>query len=196
MKLKPADLRLLRAPLMFFLIAVLISLIWWVGTWQYVRALENEQNAAQRSLGAARAQLENARTQRKYFGENQAMYGELKNKGLFDQQKRLDWIELVTQLRDRHQIFSVDYSIAAQKSFTDAVANLPVLASKIDLKISLLHEQDLLNFLAEFQQRAPGIFLLDACRLHRDADAANATAIPNIEANCTMQWITLKENGA
>ena len=196
MKLKPADLRLLRAPLMFFLIAVLISLIWWVGTWQYARALENEQNAAQRSLGAARAQLENARTHRKYFGENQAMYGELKNKGLFDQQKRLDWIELVTQLRDRHQIFSVDYSIAAQKSFTDAVANLPVLASKIDLKISLLHEQDLLNFLAEFQQRAPGIFLLDACRLHRDADAANATAIPNIDANCTMQWITLKENGA
>lgn len=196
MKLKPDDLQLLRGPLLFLLAAVLISLVWWVGTWQYLRVVEGEQDAMRRSLGAARAQLENAHTQQKYFGDNQATYAELKSKGLFDKQKRLEWIELITQLRDRRQIFSIDYNISAQKPFVGMVANLPALTSKIDLKIALLHEQDLLNFLKDFQQQAPGVFLLDFCSLQRSGDVDRAEVAPNIEANCTLQWLTLKENGA
>ncbi len=196
MKLKSDDLQLLRNPLLFLLAALLISLVWWMGSWQYLRVVKGEQDAVRRSLGAARAQLENARTQRKYFGDNQATYAELKSKGLLDKQKRLEWIELIAQLRDRHQIYSIDYNVSAQKPFAGMNANLPVLTSKIDLKFALLHEQDLLSFLKDFQQLAPGVFLLDSCSLQRDGDANGVGAAPNIEANCTMQWVTLKEKGA
>lgn len=195
MKLKSDELKLLRTPLLFLLAALLISLGWWVGTWQYLRVVEGEQDATRRSLGAARAQLENARTQQKYFGDNLATYTDLVTKGLFDKQKRLEWIELIAQLRDRHQIYSIDYNISAQKPLEGMVANLPVFASKIDLKLTLLHEQDLVNFLNDFQQQAPGVFLLDSCSIQRDGDTIEAKLAPNIEANCTMQWVTLKETG-
>ena len=195
MKLKSDELRLLRTPLLFLLAALLISLGWWVGTWQYLRVVEGEQDATRRSLGAARAQLENARTQQKYFGDNLATYTDLVTKGLFDKQKRLEWIELIAQLRDRHQIYSIDYNISAQKPLEGMVANLPVFASKIDLKLTLLHEQDLVNFLNDFQQQAPGVFLLDSCSIQRNGDTIEVKLAPNIEANCTMQWVTLKETG-
>lgn len=192
-KIKPDDVAMLRGALLFLLAALTISAAAWVGSWQYRRMAEGEQEAAARRLGAARAQLENARLQQRYFADNQATYGELAAKGLFGDEKRLDWIETINRLRDRHRIFSIDYDISAQQLFPTQVANVAAYASKIDLKFALLHEQDLLGFLSDFKKDAPGLFVLDSCALKRDLFGEAKAKEPNLAGSCTMQWITVKE---
>jgi hypothetical protein len=193
MKFSKTDLNLLRAPFLLLVVAVVLSVAWIVGTYQYRRAMEDAHASAQRGLSAARSQLENAKTQKKYFQENVKTYDELAAKGLFGAERRLDWIERINRLREKHQIFSVDYDIAAQKPFEATAVNVAAQASKIDMKIAVLHEQDLLDFLADLKRESPGIFLLDSCAMKRiDAGIADALK-PNLTAYCTLQWITVKE---
>ena len=193
MKIKPDDFSLLRGALLFLLAATIISLAGWVGSWQYRKMAESEQDAAQRSLSAARAQLANARSQQQFFSENRSTYAELAAKGLFSEEKRLDWIEAVHKLRDRHRIFNIEYELAPQQRFANEATNVAAFVSKIDLKFALLHEQDLLDFLADFKKEAPGIFVLDSCALSRETSAEPKAKEPNLSGKCTMQWITVKE---
>lgn len=193
MKIKPDDFSLLRGALLFLLAAAIISLGGWVGSWQYRKMAESEQDAAQRSLSAARAQLANARSQQQFFAENRSIYAELAAKGLFADEKRLDWIEAVNKLRDRHRIFNIEYELAPQQRFANEITYVAAFASKIDLKFALLHEQDLLDFLADFKKEAPGTFVLDSCALSRSVKGEPKPNEPNLSGNCTMQWITVKE---
>lgn len=193
MKIKPDDLSLLRGALLFLLAATIISLAGWVGSWQYRKMAESEQDAAQRSLSAARAQLANARSQQQFFFENRSTYAELAAKGLFGIEKRLDWIEVISKLRDRHQIFSIDYELSPQQRIANPSVNVAAFASRIDLKFALFHEQDLLDFLNAFKKEAPGIFVLDSCALSRRTYGEPKAKEPNLSGNCTMQWITVKE---
>ena len=193
MKIKPDDLSLLRGALLFLLAATIISLAGWVGSWQYRKMVESEQDAAQRSLTAARAQLANARSQQQFFSENRSTYAELASKGLFGEEKRLDWIEAIHKLRDRHRIFNIEYELAPQQRFANEATNIAAFTSKIDLKFALIHEQDLLDFFADFKKEAPGIFVLDSCALSRSIKGEPKPKEPNLSGNCTMQWITVKE---
>lgn len=192
-KIKPDDVSLLRGAMLFLLAAVIVSLAVWVGSWQYQKMAESEEDSAKRSLGAAQAQLANARAQQQFFAENQTTYAELGAKGLFSEEKRLDWIEAVHRLRDRHHIFNIDYELSAQQKMTTAVNNVAAYASKIDLKFSLLHEQDLLDFLGDFKREVPGIFVLDSCTLSRASIGSREAKEPHLAGICTMQWVTVKE---
>jgi hypothetical protein len=195
MKFSKTDLNLLRAPFLFLVAACVLATAWIVGTYQYHHAVEDADASAQRSMGAARTQLENARTQQKDFQENVKTYEELTAKGLFGAERRLDWIERINQLREKHQIFSIDYDVAPQSPFTGQTMSVAANASKIDMKFAVLHEQDLLDFLAELKRDAPGIFLLDSCALKREGTTATVSNAfsPNLSAYCTLQWITVKE---
>jgi hypothetical protein len=192
-KINPDDFSLLRGALLFLLAAAIVSLAGWVGSWQYRKMAESEQDAAQRSLSAARAQLANAHSQQQFFAENQSTYAELAAKGLFSDEKRLDWIEAVHKLRDRYRIFNIDYELSPQQRMATPATNVAAFASKIDLKFALLHEQDLLDFLHDFKKEAPGIFVLDSCALSRETYVEPKAKEPNLSGNCTLQWITVKE---
>jgi hypothetical protein len=192
-KINPDDVSLLRGATLFLLASVIVSLAIWVGSWQYRQMAESEEDSAKRSLGAARAQLANARAQQQFFMENQTTYAELRAKNLFSDEKRLDWIETVHRLRDRHHIFNIDYELSPQERLMTPANNVAAYASKIDLKFSVLHEQDLLDFLSDFKKEVPGIFVLDSCALSRTAIGSRDAKEPNLTGGCTMQWITVKE---
>ena len=193
MKIRPEDFSLLRGSLLFFMIAVILSVAGWVGSWQYQKIVDEEKSAAERSLSAARAQLANARAQRQYFAENQSTYAELANKGLFSEEKRLDWIETIQRLRDRHRIFNIDYTLSAQEPMAPGAANVAAYATKVDLQFGLLHEQDLLDFFADFRNEVPGIFVLNSCALKREGQKVAMATESNLSADCSLQWISVKE---
>ena len=192
-RIKSDDVSILRGALLFLLAAVIVSLALWVGSWQYRKVAQGEEDAAKRSLSAARAQLAHAHAQQQFFAENQSIYAQLGAKGLFSEEKRLDWIETVHRLRDRHHIFNIDYEVSAQKKMVVPANNVAAFSSKVDIKFALLHEQDLLDFLADFKKDAPGIFVLDSCALSREIREPNDALQPNLAGNCTLQWITVKE---
>ena len=65
--------------------------------------------------------------------------------------------------------------------------------SNMTLGLSLLHEGQLLNFIDALSEEAKGMYLLDSCVLTRNDLIRKLKFTPNLEAECTLGWITLNE---
>jgi hypothetical protein len=67
-------------------------------------------------------------------------------------------------------------------------------ASPMRVQLRLLHEGDLLNFLARLEKDAKALVIVRSCKLSplpRQADARQAMA--QLAAECEMQWITTRQ---
>lgn len=195
MKIRKDDMLLLRGPLLALGVAMLVAAALTIGTRQYRLALQREVASAQRNLNAANAQLTNARNQEVHFTRNTQMYQVLVKKGLFAGERRLEWIDAVSALRERHELFNIDYDISSQGALRTPDAPAGALASKVEMRIQALHEHDLINFLNDLKAQAPGVFVLDFCSIKHEVSTSEKLG-PNITAYCTLQWITVKEKNA
>jgi hypothetical protein len=68
----------------------------------------------------------------------------------------------------------------------------PVLATTVDVQAGLVHELDLLRFVDQLREQAPGFFSVAGCSLERvgqgvapEADKANLAGI------CTLRWYSI-----
>ncbi len=192
MKFHPQDFTILRGALITLGLVAFVSLAWVIATRQFQSALSGEKGNAIRTLAAERLQLSNAKQQEAYFSSNTALYQELAKRGLFDAERRLEWIDRVSELRAKHGLFSVEYDVSAQHPLEVATGNVIASASTIDLKVSALHEQAALDFLVDLKASAPGVFVLDSCTMQPVEGLAADTVAARVTAYCTMQWITVK----
>jgi hypothetical protein len=74
-------------------------------------------------------------------------------------------------------------------------ASVDVLASRVKLKARALHEGDLIGFVDGLARTAQGFYPVDRCLVRR-MEAPAETLQPRVEAECTLEWITLKEKRA
>jgi hypothetical protein len=158
---------------------------------------EKRDNAGSaRRVQEARARLDGARRERDSLRESSDVFRTLVDRGLLQNERRLDLVELVNQLRARHQLFSLDYDIAPQRMLDlpgGRVFNaMDVLASRVKLRVRALHEGDVFAFLSALSQTPQGFYPVDRCLLRR-VDNALETLQPHVEADCTLEWITLRE---
>jgi len=71
-----------------------------------------------------------------------------------------------------------------------------VLASRVRLKARALHEGDVLDFVSGLTQSQQGFYPVDHCSLRR-LEVADPDALqPRVEAECTLEWITLRDKTA
>jgi len=108
----------------------------------------------------------------------------------------MDLVELVNLLRARHQLAALDYEIAPQRPLQFAggryFASIDVLASRVKLRARALHEGDLLGFIDDLTRTPQGFYPVDKCVIRR-VEAAADTIQPRVEAECTLEWVTLRE---
>ena len=169
------------------------------GKWHQEREKRARQSAGQ-SLEQARLKLDNARRERDNLRESAEIFGTLVDRGLLQGERRLDMVELVNGLRERFQLFSLDYEVAPQRQLPlpggRVYPAVDVLASRVKLRMRALHEGDVMGFMEGLAASRQGFFLLDRCVLKR-VEAASPTAIaPRVEAECSFEWITLKDKNA
>jgi hypothetical protein len=165
--------------------------------------LEHEKrtrlSAAQR-LEQARARLETARRERDNLRESADIFRTLVDRGILQGERRLDMVELINGLRSRHQLFALDYEIAAQRPLPLAGGRtypaVDVLASRVQLRMRALHEGDVLGFVEGLAASRQGFFPLDRCAMRRLEAATPDALAPRVEAECAFEWITLKDKNA
>lgn len=125
-------------------------------------------------------------------------YQHLVKQNIIGKEKRLDWIESIEKIRTRLKIFSVKYRLDPQKKL-DIKGNdlsgssFDLYRSTMTLDLSLLHEGQLLNFIDILSEEVKGMYMLDSCILTRNDLVRRLKFTPNIEAECTLGWITLNE---
>ena len=168
------------------------------GKWYQDHEKRARQSAGQR-LEQARQRLDNARRERDNLRESADIFGTLVERGLLQGERRLDMVELVNGLRERFQLFSLDYEVAPQRPLAlpggRVYPAVDILASRVKLRMRALHEGDVIAFVDALAQSQQGFYPLDRCNLRR-VDAAAEAVQPRIEADCAFEWITLKEKNA
>ena len=113
--------------------------------------------------------------------------------GFVGMESRLDWVETLRMSSGVLTLPRVSYIIEPQLNAIAPVQSIlagddiSIHVSRLDLEMSLVHELDLLRFVDELQQNAPGLIKVDRCELLWQADPQQAL-IPdvNIGANCTL----------
>lgn len=156
-----------------------------------------EGGQAEKRLREARSRLDGARRERDNLTESAEVFRSLVDRGILQDERRLDLIELVAELRKRHRLLGLEYEIAPQRPLPGPTyASVDVLASRVKLKARALHEGDLLEFIDALARSPRGLYPVERCALKRVDDGNTIAVRVRVEADCTLEWITLREKKA
>ena len=197
MKFSTKDLPRTRGLLIIsVLILVLGAIIAYVSNGVLIEA-QQSKITADREWSEAHRKLERTKSEKEDLQGYYHQYQNLVEQNVIGQERRLDWIEAIEKIRNKLNIFSVKYKLEPQETLnfeTVTTSNsFDLHRSNMTLDFSLLHEGQLLNFLDTLSKEAKGMYLLESCTLTRNDFVRQLRFIPNLQAKCTLGWITLNE---
>jgi hypothetical protein len=128
-------------------------------------------------------------------------FQEMTRKGIIGQEERLNWVEQIARIKAARRLLDVQYEIQPQGAISSAA--LPggaaagpyeIMASTMKLHMQLLHEEDLVGFVADLRQAVHAHLLVRECRIERNpGGGTQAAAQAQLQADCTIDWVTLRE---
>lgn len=167
------------------------------GSQWFVERVQRDNAASARKLQEARSRLDNARRERDNLAQSAEVFRTLVDRGMLQGERRLDMVERVAQLRERFRLHGLDYEIAPQRPLVlaggRAYPSVEVLSSRVKLRIRALHEGDVLGFLEALTEATQGFYPIDRCAMRRIDTGGTGGAQADLEAECSLEWITLKE---
>ena len=183
------------------------------GSYLFWQSEKKADVVSQRNLQELRNRLETVKRERADLQGSEETYKSLIARGAFAPERRLDLIEALAELKKRHKLLGLEYEVAPQRPLKFATgatyAAVGIMASRVHMKIQAYHDGDLVAFLDEFPRIQRGFFPIDNCSIKRVAaaelraqaaageaaqpasDTPSSAASAAIEADCTLEWITL-----
>ena len=196
------------------------------GSYLYLQAEKKNDQQSQRALTDLRGRLTTAMRDREDLRGSEDTYKMLVNRGVFIAEERFDLIEALAALKVRHQLIALTYDVGPQRPLRLATATtytgVDIAATRIKMKIQALHDADLVSFLDEFPRLQRGFFPLERCTIKRNVDApspivsagattgdeaspasiaaaataARSTLLAKLDAECSVEWVTLRAKDA
>lgn len=223
--------RALRLVVIVMLLGVAVSTALVAGSYLYWQFEKSNDQQSVRAQADALNRVANVRREQSDLRDSAQNYQTVTARGVFIPEQRLDLIEAMNKLKDRHNLLELQYDISPQRPLKmvsgNSYAAVDVLASRIKLKVRAYHDGDLVAFLNDFPRIQRGFFPLDRCVMARAVDAEKidgniaqegqntvaaarqrttqlaqplgstpdlATIAPDaLTADCTLEWITLRD---
>ena len=162
---------------------------------------------SQRQLAAAQAErrqnaerLARIAEEEREVSEKLDVYKQLKQLNILGEERRLEWADAITRIRTQRELLDLSYRVDRQKLLKSAAgkpANVDFFASTMRVQLALLHEEDLLRFLADLRDSGNAYYLVKKCSLARTGQAATGTTItPRLRADCEIDLITVIDRAA
>lgn len=195
MKLTRRDLPKLWLPLLAaFAMTIVAGLLAWGSQFQASKA-EHERNAAMTSKSQLEQRLRQVRGEEQEIKERAQLLQKLQNSGITGEEKRLDWMEMLRDTQRELRLPGMNYEFGAQTSLDRGNdASYAWFSSPMRLQLRVLHEADLLNFLARLQKNAKALVIVRSCKLAPlSSQADGREALAQLGAECEMQWLTVRQ---
>lgn len=163
----------------------------------FERRQQERHAQAQQRLDVARQNHASTAAEQENIHRYLAPYQTLLATKQIGEERRLDWIDALSRIREKRKFFPLEYDIASRRpySFTElpAAKNLEISASRMNLKFSLLHEGDFLTLLSDLRAKKVGLFTLDHCDIARNLQEKGKPlqVAPNLAVECTLDWLTV-----
>ncbi len=199
--MKAADIEwsMIRGALIALAIAVVISIGMLSASHQFWESTDKSLKGVERQLRAARDKFRTIDEQEAMIATYYPQFQELERQGIVGQERRLDWIENLSQADENLKLPKLAYSIDTQEPFTAefplARGAYELYASKMDLQLGLLHGQDLFSLLSWLDDDAQGLYSVGACDLVRTLDDPGSPRRTHVTSNCELLWYTIKKPG-
>jgi len=204
-------------------IAVTVFLVG--GSYFFWQSEKGSNVQAQRRLNDAQSRLASAKQQRDDLRNSEDTYKALVARGMFVPESRLDFLDAMETLKQRHGITALEYELGAQRPLKLAggttITAVDAMGSRLRVKASAIHDGDMLAFIDEFSRMQRGLFPAERCALTRNQRAITAAAavvvappdggqagdnasdeaaapalVSAIDADCSFEWITLVDKRA
>ena len=198
MKFSTKDIPHIRGLLVMTILTLILGAIAVYVSDDMLNEAQQSKTTADQEWSDAVRKLERTKNEQEDLQGYYHQYQNLVEQNIIGEEKRLDWIESIEEIRNRLNIFSVKYKLDPQETLDMVGTDLhgssfDLRRSNMTLGLSLLHEGQLLNFIDALSEEAKGMYLLDSCILTRNDLIRKLKFTPNLEAECTLGWITLNE---
>ncbi len=190
------DFQALRTPLLVLLVVLIAGA---AGIYHTDRLTVT----ARQQLAQQQKQLKDARTRLQKSGEEKDLivryldsFRQLERAGFIGEEQRINWLDGLRIANQQADLFGVTYQIGTQAPYVYAAqfnpGQIALSQSVMRLDFRLLHEADLMRFLAALSRQGGGIFAVDQCLLKRIDNRGVIRYQPNLTAECDLSWITAK----
>ena len=158
-----------------------------------------EVSAARRDI---QTKLARASEEQQELRDKIGRFQALKARGYIGPERRLDWIETIDRIKAARRIIKLGYEFAPQRPVDASVlpggssaGGFDIMSSQMRLHLQLLHEGELLAFLADLRKAVQAVVQVRSCAIDRiPADAANRSNNAQLQVECTLEWISLRES--
>jgi len=195
MKLESKDFPKLQISLLAMLVMVAIGAGAVLFSRDSVRQANSAFAAAQSDRNDIDGKLKRVRSEEHEIREKAALFNALKARGVIGEEQRLEWVELLKEIRERHRLIELRYEIAPQQPLEKTpTGSLTLYASTMKLQLSLLHEEDLIRLLDDLRRQAHALVQTRRCDVSRIPHrGAENTLQGFLQAECLIDWVTLHE---
>ena len=201
MMLERADMMRLRAPFAIALVLAGVGIAALVYSGHELTEAEKLKTAGHTRLVAARDRLTKVSEEEQEIRSNLVQFKQVSDLGMAGAEKRLEWIEALVAIQKNRRLFQVQYTLEPQRAVDypglaqdQKGGDGTFMASRLRLELLLLHEQDLLDFLADLRTAGGSFASARSCSVSRTETvfAAGGPMRPRLRASCVVDMITLK----
>jgi hypothetical protein len=128
------------------------------------------------------------------------VYKQLKALNILGEERRLEWADAMNRIRVQRELLDLRYRVERQKLLTSVPgkpASVDFFASTMRVEMQLLHEEDLLRFLADLRSSGNAYYSVKRCAMTRTGQAVGgASMTPRLSAQCDIDLITIVDRAA
>ena len=198
MKLATIDFKKLQLSLLAAVLMIAIGAGAVYSSFKLNRSTTLDMTAAQAERNDFDSKLKRVRSEENEIRQKSAIFSTLQKRGVIGEEQRLEWVELLKEIRDTHRLIDLQYEIAPQRRLDTTLGNdFTFFSSTMKVQLKLLHEQDLTRLLNDLRQRASALIQVKSCNLSRlPHGTTDSGTHAQLQADCQIDWITLREISA
>lgn len=195
MKLGPKDIPKLQFSLLAMLLMIALGTASILFSREKVRVAQTAFAAAQSERNEFDGKLKRVRNEENEIRQKAAVFNSLLARGVIGDEQRLEWVELLKDIRDRHRLIELRYEIAPQHAVDKSPSGqFTLYASTMKLQLRLLHEEDLTRLLDDLRREARALIQVRRCDVSRLPRSGADNALQGLlQAECLIDWVTLRE---
>jgi hypothetical protein len=169
------------------------ALVWSAGEAQ--RSAKRNFAAVQAERRQSTERLARIAEEEREVKEKIDLYQRLKQLHVLGEEQRLEWADAIARIRKERELLDLRYTVERKRLLTSVAGkpgNVDFYASTMKVDLALLHEEDLLRFLADLRESGNAYYAVRRCGLTRTGQAVSGTGMtPRLRADCEIDLITI-----
>jgi type II secretory pathway pseudopilin PulG len=197
MKVPGGTLRPLYLPLLIAIVLAGIGIAAVIASKQFLDQARVQHKAALADRQTIQSKLSRATDEEREIREKLVDYRKLLARGVIGDERRLDWVETIGQIKNENKLAEIRYQIEPQRTLdlpgVSPSSGVEFRVSALKVEMQLLHEGDLLVFIDGLRSKLKAHVLVRSCAIKRLDSGQERGIAPRLRADCVIDLVTIRD---